>query len=58
MDDNAEASEAIDNVVQALKLAGEDKSAIAEVMLAKGTILHLMNGLSVEETLDGLKDHI
>ncbi len=44
--------------MQALKLAGEDKSAIADVLLAKGTILHLMNGLSVEETLDGLKDHI
>ena len=58
MDDNADASEAIDNVVQALKLAGEDKSAIADVLLAKGTILYLMNGLSVEETLDGLKDHI
>ena len=58
MDDNADASEAIDNVVQALKLAGVDESAIADVLPAKGTILHLMNGLSVKETLDGLKDHI
>ena len=53
MDDNAN-----DNVVQALKLAGVDESAIADVLLAKGTILYLMNGLSVEETLDGLKDQI
>ena len=53
MGDNAN-----DNVVQALKLAGVDESAIADVLPAKGTILHLMNGLSVEETLDGLKDHI
>ena len=44
--------------MQTLKLAGVYESAIADVMLAKGTILYLMNGLSVEKTLDGLKDHI
>ena len=52
---DADASVAIDNVVQALKLAGLDESVIADVLLAKGTILYLMNGLFLEETLDGLK---
>ena len=58
MYDNADASVAIDNVVQALKLAGVDESVIAEVLLVKGTILNLMNGLSLQETSDGLKDDI
>ena len=46
-DADADASVAIDNVVQALKLAGVDESVIADVLLVKGTILNLMNGLSL-----------
>jgi hypothetical protein len=46
-DADADASVAIDNVVQALKLADVDESVIADVLLVKGTILNLMNGLSL-----------
>ena len=44
---DADASVAIDNVVQALKLADVDESVIADGLLVKGTILNLMNGLSL-----------
>jgi hypothetical protein len=47
MYDNADASVAIVNLVQALNLAGVHESVIADVLLVKGTILNLMNGLSL-----------
>jgi hypothetical protein len=54
MDDSADASEAIDSVVQALKLAGVTEDVIASELLAKGCVLHLMNGVSTDEILDDM----
>ena len=48
MDDHAQASQAIDNVVQALKLAGVEEDVIASHLLASGVLLHLKNGASAE----------
>jgi hypothetical protein len=65
MDDDSDASQAIDNVVQALKLAGVTEDVIANQLLAKGCILKLMDGVSADEILDemevsliGLAKHI
>ena len=56
MDDNADASQAIDNVVQALKLAGVEEDVIASHLLASGVLLHLKNGVSVEGVMDEVED--
>ena len=56
MDDNADASQAIDNVVQALKLAGVEEDVIARQLLAAGILLHLKNGVSVEGVMDEVED--
>jgi hypothetical protein len=65
MDDDSDASQAIDNVAQALKLAGVAEDVIANQLLAKGCILKLMDGVSGDEILDemevsliGLAKHI
>jgi hypothetical protein len=58
MDDDADASQAIDNVVQALKLAGVTEDVIASQLLAKGCVLQLMGGLSADEILDDLEESI
>jgi hypothetical protein len=58
MDDNADASKAIDNVVQALKLAGVEEDVIASHLLASGVLLHLKNGVSVEGVLDEVKNEL
>ena len=56
MDDNADASQAIDNVVQALKLAGVEEDVIASHLLASGVLLHLKNGVSVKGVMDEVED--
>ena len=56
MDDNAEASQAIDNVVQALKLAGVEEDVIASHLLASGVLLHLKNGASVKGVMEEVED--
>ena len=56
MDDNADASQAIDNVVRALKLAGVEEDVIASHLLASGILLHLKNGVSVERITDEVED--
>ena len=56
MDDNAEASQAIDNVVQALKLAGVEEDVIASHLLASGILLHLKNGASAEGVMEEVED--
>ena len=58
MDDNSDASEAIDNVVQALKLAGVKEDGIANQLLAKGCILQLMGGVTADEILDDLEESL
>ena len=58
MDDNSDASQAIDDVVQALKLAGVKEDVIANQLLAKGCILQLMDGLSSEEILGDLEESL
>ncbi|MBT4671277.1 MAG: hypothetical protein HOB64_04115 [Rhodospirillaceae bacterium] len=58
MDDNSDASEAIDNVVQALKLAGVKEDVIANQLLAKGCILQLMGGVTADEILDDLEESL
>ncbi len=58
MDDDTDASEAIDNVVQALRLAGVTDDVIANQLMAKGCVLHLMDGLSADEILDNLEESI
>ena len=55
MDDNSDASQAIDDVVQALKLAGVTEDVIASQLLAKGCVLQLMDGVSTDEILDDLE---
>ncbi len=55
MDDNSDAAQAIDDVVQALKLAGVTDDVIANQLLAKGCILELKNGASADEILDDLE---
>ena len=54
MDDNSDTAKAIDDVVQALKLAGVTEDVIASQLLAKGCVLQLMGGLSADEILDDL----
>ena len=58
MDDNSDASQAIDDVVQALKLAGVTGDVIANQLLAKGCILHLMDGVSADEILDDMEESL
>ena len=58
MDDNSDASQAIDDVVQALKLAGVTEDVIASQLLAKGCVLQLMGGLSADEILDDLEESL
>ena len=58
MDDNSDASQAIDAVVQALKLAGVAEDVIANELLAKGCVLHLMDGVSADEILDDMEESI
>ena len=58
MDDNSDASEDIDNVVQALKLAGVKEDVIANQLLAKGCILQLMGGVTADEILDDLEESL
>ncbi len=58
MDDNSDASQAIDDVVQALKLAGVTEDVIANELLAKGCVLHLMDGVSADEILDDMEESI
>lgn len=58
MDDNSDASKAIDNVVQALKLAGVTEDVIANELLANGCVLHLMDGVSADEILDDMEESI
>jgi hypothetical protein len=58
MDDNSDASQAIDDVVQALKLAGVTEDVIANQLLAKGCVLHLMDGVSADEILDDIEASI
>jgi hypothetical protein len=55
MDDNSDASQAIDDVVQVLKLAGITEDVIANQLLAKGCIIQLMNGVSADEILNDLE---
>ncbi len=55
MDDNSDASQSIDDVVQALKLAGVTEDVIANQLLAKGCIIQLMNGVSADEILNDLE---
>ena len=55
MDDNSDAAQAIDNVVQALKLAGVTEDVIANQLLAKGCILELKNGVSGDEILGDIE---
>jgi hypothetical protein len=58
MNDKSDASQAIDDVVQALKLAGVAEDVIANQLLAKGCIVQLMNGVSADEILDDLEESI
>jgi hypothetical protein len=58
MDDQSDASQAIDDVVQALKLAGVTEDVIASQLLAKGCFLQLMNGVSADEILDDLEESL
>jgi hypothetical protein len=56
MDDYADASRAIDNVVQSLKLAGVEEDIIARHLLASGILLRLKNGVSVEEIMGEVEE--
>jgi hypothetical protein len=58
MDDNSDTAKAIDDVVQALKLAGVTEDVIANQLLAKGCILQLMDGVSADEILDDMEESI
>jgi hypothetical protein len=65
MDDPTDASQAIDNIVQSLRLAGVDEDVITSELLAKGILRRLMNGdtpadvmIEVEDAIEALAKHI
>ena len=65
MDDDADAAEVITQMVETLRLAGINDTAIASSLVARGLLMRLMDGASavgvleeVEDMLVGLAEHI
>jgi hypothetical protein len=56
MDDNEDASAAIDGIVENLRLAGVEEDAIASALLSKGALLLLMAGVSASDILEDMTE--
>ncbi len=56
MDDIEDANEAIARTVESLRLAGVDDINIASGLVARGLLMRLMDGVSVNGVLDEVKD--
>ena len=52
MDDNADATEAITQMVETLRLAGVNDTSIAASLVARGLLMRLMDGVSVVNVLE------
>jgi len=58
MDDNEDASAAIDQIVENLRLAGVEDDAIASALVSKGAVNSLMAGVSAEDLMGDLAEGI
>lgn len=55
MDDEQDAVEAVNSVVEALRLAGIAEDDIASALLSKGAVVSLMAGAQPDELLEELR---
>lgn len=55
MDDEHDAVEAVNQVVEALRLAGVAEDDIASALLSKGAVVSLMAGAAPDDLLDELR---
>ena len=56
MDDINDATEAIFNAAEALRLAGVETEAVSNALIGRGILLKLMDGALAEDVLEEIED--